>query len=202
MPFTLEQFVKIRPYAWHLTAASNLPLIERDRRLLCAETLAASTPTAVNELRSAVIPVRNDGATVMLRDQKPLRPSAVIFDGGWTLDDLRRAVNRHVFFWPGKADGPMQHGRNHFACYANAGDVALRMPMATLLALNAEPKFCPFNSGAPAARARSRRGPDTFTTADRFGRSAAGVVELVFEGTAHLPDFDVFTADRWPPARA
>ncbi|MEM8874360.1 MAG: hypothetical protein AAGD32_08880 [Planctomycetota bacterium] len=188
MPFTLAQFVKLRPFAWHLTARSNLPLIQRSRTLVSAERLAGPS-TMLREPRRDVMPVKHDGQTVLLRDQKPLRAEQTIFEGGWGIDDLLAAVNGHVFFWPGNADAPIAMGRNHFRCYA--GDVALRVPMPALLAANGEPKFCAFNSGAPSARARSRRGPTTFATAHAFERTAGAVKELVFEHTATLPTFEI-----------
>jgi len=111
--------------------------------------------------------------------------------GGFTLEDFVEALNVRVFFWPGKDEGPVRSGENHFARYASERPAMLRCLFQSLKSANpsAVPLFCPYNSGAPRIvnSKKSPRGPDTFLKACDFPRTSSEVVEVTFLREIVLP---------------
>lgn len=129
--------------------------------------------------------------SVQLRDQDPLHAGKISFRDGWTLDDLVRHLDDHVFFWPGWDHGPVLSGRNHFARYAAEQPVVLRVATAELVGANPgnNPLFCRYNSGAPRCTQGygSPRGKGIFLRADDFPLSPSNVVEVTFRSSVVLP---------------
>ena len=185
MPFTLDRFIELRPFLFHLTATDNLNRIVEVRVLQPAKELLAiggwSTPQTAP--RRAHKPVEIDGHTVWIRDQRPLHAGHIAFDEGWDLPRFLSHVDAHVFFWPGTELGPIKAGLNHFDTYAHERPALLRVSTRDLFAANPglEPLFSRYNSGAPRTvnGRKSPRGSRTYRTRDSRGtarRDAGGCV--------------------------
>jgi hypothetical protein len=193
MGFPIANYTRLRPYAFHLTARANLPVLKHSRQLDTAAAILAqaSRPDLLKERRTEATTVPVNGRDVLLRDQSPLHSGNICFDDGWTLETLVEELNHRVFFWPGTAKGPSDYGRRHFERYKDERPIVLRICTVDLLSHNPElqPQFCPFNSGAPRTTGgkKSPRGRKLFLPADRFERRASAVVELTFRGSVTLP---------------
>lgn len=192
--FRLADYTRVRPFAFHLTARSNLAILQQTRRLETAAALMkrASRLDLLDVRRTGPVTIEVDGRSVLLRDQSPLHEGNILFEGGWTLATLIEELNSRVFFWPGTDKGPIDYGQRHFERYEGEPLIVLRVPTEDLVASNAalEPQFCPFNSGAPRTNngKGSPRGPKLFLGADRFERAPSEVIELTFRGSVTLPD--------------
>lgn len=194
MTVDLDRFVGLRPYLYHVTARENRAAIARERRLEPAASLMrrAARPDLLRWRRPAAVELRIDDTPVVLTDQRPLIEANLRLDGAWMLEDFVEYLNEHVFFWPGRADGPIAQGARLLGHYEADAPLVLRMPTRALLAENAgvEPLFCQFNSGAPRQQRgqRVRRGPHLFAPAEQFVRRESEVVEVAFRAAVVLPD--------------
>ena|SRR5579872_120730 len=116
MAFTLDSFVAVRPYLFHLTAQGNLNRILATHVLEPAATLMKiggwNAPRVAP--RRSHQSVEIDGYVVWVRDQHPLHEKNIGFEDGWNLPRFLAHIDQHVFFWPGKEDGPIKAARNHF----------------------------------------------------------------------------------------
>jgi len=199
MPLDLHRFIQLRPFLYHLTALSNVDLIRASGALHpAAESLTTGGAAQLLRTRRGTHEVVSvDGKRVHIRDQSPLHRGNVTLDDGWSFDDFVDHLNRHVFFWPGSVDGPIEHGRRHFQRNAAEDTVVFVLRTEAVLSANptSVPYFCRYNSGAPrcSGGAKSPRGADTFQTADSFPRTAGAVVEVVFNGRVSLPVGDIQT---------
>jgi hypothetical protein len=192
MPLDVPEFCHLRPFLFHLTAASNLNRIRAARKLFPAEALlqSAGLQNLLSERRREHIIITADGAQVHIRDQRPLEPGWIAFESGWDLARLVLELNRHVFFWPGWERGPVRSGRSHFDRYQDESPVLLRLPSRSLLlAGSLTPLFARVNSGAPrfSGGRPSPRGAATFSEAHSFPGTRKDVVEVVFRGSVAIP---------------
>jgi hypothetical protein len=191
--FSLSEFIRLRPFAYHLTDRANISALVACLVLEPAADLLhrAGEASLLRQRRAQEMPIWVDGRKVVLKDQRPLTFANAELAPGWEPGDLVEHLNRHVFFWPGGDRGPLKYGERLFEAYEASSTSVLRVATAELFALNPdrEPLFCPFNSGAPRMQAGRRvaRGPDLFTPASAFPRRASEVVELVFNGPVMLP---------------
>lgn len=150
MPFSLEDFARLRHTLWHLTYESNLPAIKASGRLFSAEELRLRAGVAARpKKRSQTEKLVVDGHAIVLRDQQPIHPGHIAFEDQATFEYVLCLLNAHVFFWPENAKAPVSTGRNHFARYRNEGSLVLKLSTLEILRRNASPLFCRFNSGAP-----------------------------------------------------
>jgi hypothetical protein len=193
MAFTLQSFAQLRPYVYHLTARENLEVIQGEGELVSAGELfrLSQRRDLLRVRRDSHVNLRVNGQPRAVRDQSPLHAGNVSLEGSWSFDDLVEHINRHVFFWPGRAEGPIDYGRRHFERYKHEDCVVLVIPTSALFTANADrvPRFCPYNSGSPRCSGgkRSPRGEGTFVPAEQFSRAASDVVECVFEERARIP---------------
>jgi len=204
MPFETSQYLALRPYAYHVTASENLPALRDCRRIRPAAELLklAKQLDLLRERRETHVPLRIDGQTILLKDQRPLIEKNADLDGGWDFGDFIEYINGHVFFWPGPQERVIGPGRRLLAHYESEGPAILRVPTQQLFEINATvtPLYCAFNSGAPRQQHghRVRRGPDLFAPAELFQRRASEVVELGFRDTVTLPvETELFNAGTW-----
>ena len=192
-----QRFASIRPYLYHVTAASNVDRIRREQRLVCAAKLlvAGGRTDLLREKRpkgGCTVRVGNDD--VHVRDQEPLYERNMDLYCGWSFEDFIEHLNSFVYFWPGKCEGSSDYGKRHFYRYAKAKEqmALIRVPTTDLLEENrrASPRFCSYNSGAPrwANGKPSPRGPRTFSYGDQYDRTRSKVVEVVYEAAALLPN--------------
>ena len=194
MALTPNALIESRPYAFHLTARSNLAQLRGSRTLHPAFKLfqfAGRSDLARSRRRTSVV-LNGGPRSVQVRGQGPLHKGSIAFEDGWELDDLVGHVNQHVFFWPGTDSGPIREGQNHFHRYRHEQPVFLRIPTIDLLQANLSlpPLLCKYNSGAPRCSRgnRSPRGRNVYTPVHAFSGGVARVKELVFCGTIVFPE--------------
>jgi hypothetical protein len=203
MAFSLEQFARIRPYLYHLTATDNLGRIRSCRSLESAESLMLQAgPRSLQHQRRAVHSRINvGGITVSLRDQSPLHEGNISFEAGWTFQKLLVLLNQRVFFWPGTADGPIEYGMRHYTRYESEQPAVLRVQTRSLLRRNQHnpPLFCKYNSGSPRCSGgiRSPRGPSTFQAAGDNQYTPGSAIEVTFVCNALLPDDAELRGKSW-----
>jgi hypothetical protein len=204
MPISIDRFVELRPFLYHVTARENRAALVRERSIWPAAELMrrAGRSDLLRWRRPDSVSLRIGSEQIVIKDQRPLVEANLSLDGSWGLADFVEYLNQHVFFWPGRADGPIAHGQRLLDRYDASSPLVLRIPTADLLRVNrdCEPLFCPFNSGAPRQNQgkRARRGPQLFTPAARFTRRESEVIELAFRGGVVLPgSTEVHTSSGW-----
>jgi len=191
--FTLEKFVKIRPFLFHLTARTNLSGICESLVLFSAANLMnqARDLQYLHIKRSEALRLRIEGKSVSVRDQRPLHKGNIEFESGWTIHRFIHELNERVFFWPGTHKGLNDYGLRHFKRYESEHPIILRVPTKDLIATNAGsgPQFCKFNSGSPRCSQgkRSPRGSQTFLVSEDAGFKPSEVVEVTFRDQIALP---------------
>jgi hypothetical protein len=79
---------------------------------------------------------------INIRDQQPLYAGNILLDGGWSFEDMIQSLNERVFFWPGTAYGPIEHGRRHYQRYADESPIIIRASTSEMYAAN--PDSTPF----------------------------------------------------------
>jgi hypothetical protein len=186
---TLSDFVRLRPYVYHLTDRTNVAGICEQARLYPA---CALLPKAkLGERRRRSFAVKMPWGAASIRDQQPLHLGAVKFSPNWDGEQLVAYLNQHVFFWPGNESGPVAAGKSHFARYRSERPVVIRMTLQSLLDANRSQAvlLSRYNSGAPRCSSgrRSPRGPETFLPIRSFDGTASEVVEVVFRGAVRIP---------------
>jgi hypothetical protein len=192
----IEVFLSLRPYAYHLTSVDNLPSIRAAGGLESAATLSdrgGARRGLLRQPRSKHVRLPMSRGAVWLRDQRRLKEGQMSLEGGWQFGDFVERLNSLVFFWPGKQDGPLRAGQQHFKYYQGEHPEILRVGTEVLLRDNPglTPLFCRYNSGFPRCNPRtgkSPRGPDTFVPSNQFTGSCSDVVELTFPGGVRLPN--------------
>lgn len=193
MAFDLTEFVRIRPFVYHLTSESNLASIRRNRQLHPARELLhrAGEPQRARQHRPASVSIEVDGEILHIRDQAPLKRGNLALSSDWMFEDVVELLNSRVFFWPGTARGPVPSGERHFLRYADEAVAILRVPTGELFAANPNvvPEFCKWNSGAPrwSRGIQPVRGPSTFGHAAELSYRGREVVELTFTRPVVLP---------------
>lgn len=192
-PPIIAKFIQLRPCLYHLTASANIARIAGAFALECAEALlrAGGAAQRLAKKRPELVRFQIDSDSVVIRDQAPLHEGNTQLEGGWSYEDVLRAENQRVFFWPGTLAGPNAYGRRHFARYANErpSPGLLRIDTAALFDMNPDVEFCRYNSGSPRCSAgkRSPRGPGTFVSAASFPHPPSAVVEVTFRHQVQLP---------------
>ncbi len=192
--FTLDGYDRTRPFLYHLTAPEKVGRIRSMGRLQSTASIRreGTDGSPRRTRRACSLQLRVSDGVVVIRDQAPLYEANIEFSGGWTMEKLLEELDRRVFFWPGKEDGPIDYGERHFARYKPEGTRVLRMRFASLLARNptATPYFSRHNSGSPrySKGKASPRGPDTFLPAERCAYPPGRVVEVTFLDELLLPE--------------
>jgi hypothetical protein len=191
--FELDEFVRLRPFAYHVTHRDNVDLLRASRRIRTATSVIREAG-AVHLLalrREQDVPIRVREGLVVLKDQRPLIAENIRLHSEWSVADFVEYLNSFVYFWPGSDRGLIGAGQRLLSHYEADGPGVLRCATADLFDSNPriEPEFCPFNSGAPRHHSgkRAYRGPNLFKTAAHFPRRASEVVELAFRGDVDLP---------------
>ncbi len=200
-----EAFLRLRPFAFHTTAASNLkhlrevPQLESARRIF--QRAGRAGDPQLCERRTKTVLLEVDGREISIRDQEPLARGSIDFEDGWDFARLVELLTGLVFFWPGNNAGPIVSGRRHFARYhaANEALSVLRIPTCELISANAprQPLLSSCNSGSPRSNPKVGKGPRgscTFLSPAAFERTPGKVVEIVFGDTALLPE-----STEWAP---
>lgn len=194
---TIEKFIRLRPYLYHLTDEENLESILRSGTLKSTATLVQEfhLEDADNFLRTRRVghkKITYRNKSVILRDQDPLfiKILAKNLEGGWTVGDFIYSLNSRVFFWATERD--MQ---GHYLRYENQKEFPkiLRFSTGELFALNNnEPQFCRLNSGAPRcscyySEGAPPRGQNTFQRAQDYTSTPSSVREVTFLNNCVLP---------------
>mgnify|MGYP000318392133 CR=1 FL=1 len=192
MTFSVARFSELRPYAYHLTAASNLDAIRSQRRLYSTTRLAqeANRSDLLTDRRKELETIAHPSlGTVVIRDQSPLFRGNIELSEGFRFEDVLADLNRRVFFWPGTDMGPIPHGMRHFGRYSDQIVAVIKVPYETLAEQN-RIEYCRYNSGSPRCSGgmKSPRGPDTFQDLSAVAYSPSKVVELTVRDSATLPE--------------
>jgi uncharacterized protein DUF7002 len=193
MAFDIAEFVRLRPFLYHLTAARNLTHIRASRVISPAAELmkSAGRLDLMRQKRIGHVPIDVNGRPIVLRDQVPLHRGNMKLPEGFTFEDFVESLNSRIFFWPGRASGPISYGTRHFERYRSEHPVILRARVRSLLASNPglEPHFCQYNSGSPRCSygEKSPRGRNTFLSHSKFPGSPSKVVEVTFTTEIILP---------------
>ena len=194
MGFTIEELAKLRPFAYHSSGEENFDAIIRHRRLRSASAIlnGAGHDDLLSNRRPSSVTLEVNGETVVIRDNRPLRPASVKLLGGWSLSDWFRELNSRVFLWPGTEEGPIDRGRSHFERYASEGAVfTIRVPTLSLVAANPGRDLWVTRCNSGSARHHGGkpvpRGPSTFQPTHAAGFRPSQVVELSYIAEAKLP---------------
>lgn len=210
MAFTLDQYIGLRPFLYHVTARENLARLARTRRIDTTSAIleAAGRPNLTRTRRPEAIGVLVGGEPVTLKDQRPLVLANVTFTPGWQAEDYLQYLNEHVYFWPGDALSMIPPGGRLLAHYAPELPGVLRLPVRELLAANpqAVPLFSRYNSGAPRMQRGKpvERGPNLFRPVAEARGQPYNVIEVVFRGSVVLPADTVVAGEpeTWIPIAA
>ena len=194
VPFQLDEFLRLRPFAYHVTHRNNVDLLRSSGRIRTAASVIRDSGALhlLSLRRQNDMVVRGADGAVVLKDQHPLIAANLELPSDWSMAEFVAYLNGFVYFWPGTDRVPVGAGQRLLAHYEAEGPGVLRCPTADLIRANPEvpPEFCPFNSGAPRYHSGKRafRGPSLFTDAAHFPRRASDVVELAFRGDIVLPN--------------
>lgn len=189
----VDSYASARPYLYHLTHRNNLNHIRELARLFPAAVLMERAKQAdlIRTLRRGPKQVSFEGRTIVIRDQDKLHRGNTGIPSGYTFEDLIEALNRRIFFWPGRSAGPISYGQRHFERYEKEHPVILQVDFQSLLGANpsASPLYCRYNSGSPRCfdGQKSPRGPNTFLSAANFNETPSKVVEVTFDAELILP---------------
>lgn len=193
MAFQIEDFIRLRPFLYHLTFCESFPPILSSGTLYPASRLLKMSGCAPEKgprrTRHEEIPIKK--WKVRLRDQIPLAQGHIEWEAGWNLDRFVHHLNDHVFFWPGNETEPINMGRNHFDRYASENPALIRVDSRALLlrAGNYQPLFSICNSGAPRSSGGKKqpRGSKTFLSASEISCRPSQVKEVAFRHPVALP---------------
>src|SRR5262245_14049126 len=85
-----DEPLKLRPVAHHTSGLLNFEGIRHRAALISTRCLLKATEHRglLTGVRSASTPVRVDGKTVLIRDQRPIRVGSVRLEPGSTLQDF------------------------------------------------------------------------------------------------------------------
>lgn len=206
MGLEIANFARRYPYLFHITPRPNFPRIRRLRLLQPAAALFRSAGRAdlASMHREQAVSLSLSDGIVTTPDQQPLRLANIDLEAGWTFPRWIEHLNRHVFFWPGRSEGPISAGRNYFARYESEGPLIMRVPAMDLFAGSIlAPRFSRFNSGAPrySRGVPSPRGGSTFRQPADFSLPPSRVVEVTFPGAVPMPKSAEFSASLGGPWR-
>jgi hypothetical protein len=193
MGFTIDEFVRARPFLYHLTAAANLTHIRENRVIMPAAVLmkSAGRTDLLCRRRRGHESIEVNKRVIVLRDQAPLHRGNMGLPEGFAFEDFVKCLNSRVFFWPGTLAGPISYGIRHFERYRAEQPAICRVRIQSLLASNPglQPLFCRYNSGSPRCSygEKSPRGPNTFLEAAQFLGKSSQVVEVTFAKEILVP---------------
>ena len=138
MPFTVNAFIRTRPYLYHLTSSGNLDQIIRDRCLWSTKSLLIKSGQnqLFNQRRENPEIITIQGDQVSIRDQAPLHQGHIAFEEGWNLPRFIELLNQRVFFWPGTPNGQIDYGKRHFNQYATEQSAVIRIRAQSLIEAN------------------------------------------------------------------
>jgi hypothetical protein len=194
MGFSIERLSELRPFTFHTSGHENFNAIRRHGKLRSARTILQGTghDHLLNERRKVSVSLDVNGETVVIRDNRPLRPGSIQLQGGWSLSDWLAELNSRVFLWPGKEEGPIRRGEDHFQRYASEGLVfAIRVPTHSLVTANSDRELwvtrCNSGSARHIGGKPVPRGPETFQYPHQAPFPPSQVIELSYRGEAKLP---------------
>lgn len=202
MAFTRNHWVRHRPFLYHYAPLENVKRIIKRGEMLSAAIIVrkayAYDPTQIPD-PSAFLRTPRERSIVLrvgplvedlfeLNDQLPMLHESSFAELDGTRDDFIELLNGFVFYWPGRQEGPVtkgDHGQSFRERYKHFAE--LRIPVAEVWTDRFFPKFCRYNSGAPQARDRVKRGASIFVDASDAELVTRKVVEAVFPEQVALP---------------
>lgn len=194
MAIDLHDLLTLRPIAYHTSGRLNFESIRDSAALISARCLLRATEQEhlLTGLRSLSSEVQVASRTVLIPDQRPIRPGSLQLEPDTTMQDYVDELNRRVFFWPGTHCGPLRQGRRHFELYRRRGELfVIRMPLQSLILANPHRELFVAKCNSGAARHHSgrpvERGPNTFRRLRQALFPASSAVELSFLQSTALP---------------
>jgi hypothetical protein len=184
----INQFIKQRPYLYHLTSETNAKSIIARKKLFSANHLIELSKSEADHVvkrqkRHQHYKLTIEGEEYLLRDQRPISEKALskCLTDGWSVGDFLFHLNNRVFMWP-----TLDRLLKHFNRYEQEQPVIFRFSTESILHANPHVKFSRLNSGATRANSHlggkaPERGPNTFLSADHFPFSVRAVAEVTFE---------------------
>ncbi|MEO6627151.1 MAG: hypothetical protein ABIP03_01140 [Aquihabitans sp.] len=170
---TPEQFLTRCPSLWHVAPSGSWATIEERglrtaAQLIDAADLDAERRAELHELpRRSAVPLRVDGADVVLRDQGPLFKAnlASFLEPGLTVADWVGLLNRRVYLFTNKA--AMQKLLAKYVATDGAQDVISFSPRRLLETAHSRIELAARNTGAIARQSDPYKGRDTFLSISR-----------------------------------
>jgi len=183
----LDNFIRQRPYLYHLTNVQNAENIISERRIYSANKIIELSGDSYDNInrrrRIEHTEIKVGEQSYFLRDQRPISEKALAkcLTGGWQVSDFLYHLNDRVFMWP-----TLDRLWRHFNRYEHENPVILRFHTREIIDSNPHVKFCRLNSGATRANSylggkAPERGEHTFLSAEQFGRPIREVAEVTFE---------------------
>ena len=193
---TKEEFIRKRPYLYHLTSRDNIERIKESFLLKSSSTLISSSGLSdedKEELKQSRRPegriISCNGNEVHIRDQKPLIEKSLrkCLTEGMTQEEYIKLLNSKVFFWPTKS-----RLKKHYGRYKNDNISIIRVSTKDLFEINDHIEYANINTGAtrsvPFYRGAHPRGPNTFIPASEYTFKTSKVAEVVFPDQCRLPE--------------
>jgi hypothetical protein len=190
----IQDFIKKRPYLYHLTDRSNLPLILKAKELWSTTAIVTSflpkkdAYTFLREKREKHTTIFDGKLNYKIRDQKPILMTVLersLSEGN--AGDFIELLNKRVFWWP-----TLSRLNRHYNTYANEKPVILRVKTDEIFEINDNIEFCHLNSGATRCHPKYQgnaptRGKNSFLSIENYNKDIASVAEVTFVGTCKLP---------------
>lgn len=192
----INNFIKKRPYLFHLTSKDNIKNIISTKKLYSTKCIVETTecpePNKIlKEKRMEHKIIKHNDITYMLRDQKPISEKLLkgCLEEGMTFEQYYEMLNERVFWWP-----TIDRLTRHYSRYESEKPKIIRVSTESVYKLNkSKIEFSHLNSGAlranPYLKGKSpKRGYNTFVIPSKFNYSTSKVAEVTFLWDCLLPD--------------
>src|SRR5688500_16598594 len=135
---TIEHFLRLRPFLYHLTHQSNVDSILESGRLESTVKLAERVQLAdrenfLRQRRGENVIIHNDLASFVIRDQAQIIEEVLrrSLEPSCTYEQFISLLNSKIFFWPTRNDVI-----KHYGTYEAEQPRVLRFRTAEIFALN------------------------------------------------------------------
>jgi hypothetical protein len=192
----IEQFIKLRPFLYHLTDRRNLDNIFQTKMIYSTIDLVKKSNLSEVEQKVLLMNKRKSHSAIPLgdriiyiRDQNPILENNLkkTLTKGWKVSDFYMLLNSRVFFWP-----TIDRLNRHYKRYLNEHPIILRVKTSEIIELNINPEFSRLNTGATRSNAKWNGGPpargeNTFYRMDKYPHANGSIAEVTFVDFCKLP---------------
>lgn len=192
---TLQEFCDKRPYLYHLTDRTNLPIILKTKSLFSTKDIAnfalpkKDVKGFLRGKRDNHVTLTANGIEYKIRDQKPILLTVLNRSlSGGDAGDFIELLNTRVFWWP-----TLTRLIRHYNRYESESPIILRVNSADILELNKNVEFCHLNSGATRCHPKyggnaPTRGKDSFLGPEFYNKGITSIAEVTFVDGCYLPE--------------